>query len=87
MSESEERYYTKREPVTVSVTVDGNSMTVTQEYSEMFDSGHYKYVIFDENGDIIGANQTMAGAPKGKVDEKFVDELLKAFIRELNRFG
>lgn len=86
MPTEEERFWAKREPVTVSITVDGNTVTITQDYSENFDSGHYKYVVFDKAGDIIGANQTMAGAPKGKIDGKFADEFLETFMREYNRF-
>jgi hypothetical protein len=87
MAELNERTYTERVPVTVSVTVGDNSITMTQDYSEYFNSGHYKYVIFDKGGNIIQANQTIAGAPEGKLDASDAVEMLEKFLEELTRFG
>lgn len=87
MPEATERSLTERELVTVSVTVDDNSITMTQDYSPYFNSGHYKYAIFDKDGNIISANSSMAGAPKGKLDATDAINMLEKFLVEAARFA
>lgn len=87
MPEVTESSFTERELITVSTTVGDNSITMTQDYSEYFDSGHYKYAIFDKDGNIIGANSSMAGAPKGKLIVGDAISMLERFLEEAARFG
>lgn len=87
MTEVDEKTYTERVPVTVSVAVGQNSITVTQDYSPHFDSGHYKYVIFDLAGNIVNANSTICGAPKGKLSADDAVSMLEKFQEEEARYG
>jgi hypothetical protein len=87
MPELTERSLTEREFVTVSVTVDDNSITMTQDYSPYFNTGHYKYAIFDKDGNIISANSSMAGAPKGKLNVTDAVSQLEKFLEDAARFA
>ncbi len=87
MTELTEKSFTERELVTVSHTVDGNTITATQDYSPHFDSGHYKYVVMDNAGNVIQAYQTICGAPTGKLDESDAQRMLESFLEEKARFG
>ncbi len=87
MAELNEKTYTERVLVTVSVTVGDNSITVTQDYSPHFNSGHYKYVVFDNFGNIICANHSIAGAPTGRLEASDAVAILERFLEERTRFG
>jgi hypothetical protein len=87
MPEATEKSFAERELVTVSVTVDDNSITITQDYSPYFDSGHYKYVIFDKSGNILSANYSIAGAPRGKLGVSDATDQLEKFLKEAARFA
>ena len=80
-------HYAERVLVTVTATHGDKTITMTQEYSEQFDSGHYKYVILNTGGDIVSVYQTMAGAPKGKLIESDAVDVIKRFEEEQARFG
>lgn len=87
MAEVTEQSYTERVPVTISVTVGDNSITVTQDYSPHFNSGHYKYVVFDNAGNIICANHSIAGAPTGRLEASDAVAILEKFQEDRARFG
>ena len=58
----------------------------TQKYSPEFDTGHYKYYILDEGDvakpNIIKVQSSCCSAPKGKIDQEFLREEMKEFLRE-----
>ena len=77
----------ERTTVTVSTSHDGETLTATQDYSEEFDRGHYRYSITDEDGNIVSVHQSMGGPPQGKLIEEDAKVMLERFVEERERWG
>lgn len=73
--------------VTVSATLNGETLTTTQDYIEEFDRGHYRYSITDEDGNIVAVHQSMGGPPRGKLSETDAEVMLERFAEERKRWG
>jgi len=60
---------------------------VTQEYDPKYDSGHWRYCIFEvpyggcqmEEGDLVSTGSSCCGAPTGKITYKNLDKFWKDF--------
>jgi len=74
-------------PSTVSVTKEGLTITLTQDYRERFDTGHYKCCVVDTAGHIVFIGQSIAGAPKGKLGVAQAESILDDFVIQRDRFG
>ena len=66
---------------TVQVTYKGVKAIGTQEYDKKYPSGHYCLVMLNEEGDILYSQNTSAGAPKYKLEEKHLVEWIEEKIR------
>jgi len=74
-------------PSTVSVTKEGLTITLTQDYRERFDTGHYRYAVTDTGGNIMTVGQSIYGAPSGKLGVAKAEAILDNFMAERLRFG
>lgn len=74
-------------PTTVSVTKEGLTITLTQDYRERFDTGHYQYAVSDADGNIVTVGQSVCGAPKGKLGVAKAESIIDEFISDRDRFG
>ncbi len=84
MGENIHQHVMKTIQNTVSLTADGLTILVTQEYRVRFNTGHYKYSITNDDGDIVGVGQSVAGAPKGKMGINDAIRLLDDYLHQLS---
>lgn len=58
----------------------------TQEYMPEYDMGHWNYFIEEiydtKPADILKVQSSCCAPPKGKIDQKFLREEMKKFLRE-----
>jgi len=58
----------------------------TQEYLPDAGIGHYKYVVEDENGNILKATYSCGAAHTGKIDKEFLEHELERFWAEYEQY-
>lgn len=60
---------------TFTVSQDEYSLTVTQDYDETFNSGHWRLFI-EKDGHVLYILESGSGPPKGKITSEWASEML-----------
>lgn len=76
----------KGQKITQTYSYLGYDITITQDYSEKFDMGHYKYAIF-YGGHLIRTTESIGSPPRGRVDKIRMKAILQECARDEEQWG
>jgi hypothetical protein len=72
--------------ITVTATLDGLTLTVTQEYDAVSNTGHWQYVLY-LGADIVKVQHSLGSPPQGQVDEAWALKRIKDCLRDKEQWN